>query len=590
MRKKIINTLLIFTGTAALMVVILIAVIKIYDMILRETQKSHQLQQMEMAKAAALGISTHLDHLVEDMHLLTFLPEMQSLQRKVIQTNVDFIFKHYDEEAISAIFVTDSDINLIYLKGEPLPAWALPLMKRGKEQINIPTSLHRCWYSPVHPLFEEEPESGMLFLMVIPLKRKNSTAQTNGYVGYLLNFNMLIRYFIEPLKLSKNDFAWILDGSGRLIFHPRHTEMLMRTPTDSTADCMECHSSFEVQKRMIAGEASMDEYTIGEEPPKIMAYVPIDLQNEKWILAISTLLPEVTENLRSKFRLFFILGVLILAAIFSLGYALYYINSKRIRAEEAKRQSEQLQQLQQQLNHTSKLASIGELVDTVAHEINTPAGIISAQADALLLQETLQDKNLDEINIIKQQTRRISKYTRTLLGYSKRVPFDPRPINVVELIEECIYLLGHRFRAQKVTVIKNYTRNLPRVLLDRGQMEQVFINLLNNALDAINDYGKITISAGTAYRKVALDEPGTIAGIVVEIADNGRGIQEADIKQIFEPFFSTKLPSEGTGLGLYISRSIIQRHHGTIEVSSVVNQGTAFSIFLPLNLKGMDES
>ena len=593
MRRIQSNTFWIFTGTIAFMVIFLFAIVKIYNLTLNETQNSHQLQQLEMAKAATIGISTYLDHIVEDMHLFTFVPEIKSLNRNVIKSNVDLIFKHYEEEAVRAIFVTNSDAKLIYLKGEKLPFWALQVIKNQIELIKKPKSLHKCWYSQVHPNSEGDPESGMSFLTVIPLiQNENTLLQTdsvpkiNGFVGYLLNFDMLIKQFIEPLKLSKSDFAWIIDGNGRLIFHPTHTEMLLRNTKEQTSECFDCHSNFEVQNRMLVEESSIGEYTIGDEPTKIMAYVSLELQNEKWILAISTFLPEVTANLRSKFRLFFILGIVILAAIFSFGLSLYYINSKRIRAEEANRQAEQMQQLQQQLNQASKLASIGELVDTVAHEINTPAGIIAAQADAVLLQNKPTDTNSEELHIIKQQTKRISKYTRTLLSYSKRIHFNPKPTSLPELLDECVYLLGHRFNAKKVTVKKNYPANLPKVLLDRGQMEQVFVNLLNNAVDAFNGPGEIMIDAKIIHKGSTFEENQTIEGIKIDITDNGEGIKEADMNQIFEPFFSTKLPTEGTGLGLYISKSIIQRHHGKIEVTSTVNKGTTFKIFLLLNFKG----
>jgi signal transduction histidine kinase len=587
------NTFWIFGGTITFIVIFLFAVVKIYDITLNETKNSHQLQQMEMAKAATIGISTYLDHIVEDMHLFTFIPELQYRERNVIQSYVDYIFKHYDQEAVKAIFVTDLEAKIIYSIGDSLPDWVPMVIKEQMELEIKSTSIHSCWYSPVLSNFEGIIESGMSFLMIIPLtqneqtgNRTGSIANNVGFVGYLLDFELLIQQFIAPLKLSKSDFAWIIDGNGRLIYHPEHTEMLLHSTKNLTSDCFECHSSFEMQNRMLIEEASTGEYTVADEPTKIMAYIPIQLQNEKWVLVISTFLSDVTANLREKFQLFFILGFIILSAILSFGLSLYYVNAKRIRAEEAKRQSEQMQELQQQLNQASKLASIGELVDTVAHEINTPTGIIAAQADAVLLQDKPTDKNSEELHIIKQQTKRISKYTRTLLDYSKRVHFNPKPTSLSELLDECVYMLGHRFNAKKVTVKNNYPATLPKVLLDRGQMEQVFINLLNNAVDALNSPGVIKINAKIIRKGSTFEDNKTIEGIMIDITDNGEGIKEADINQIFEPFFSTKLPTEGTGLGLYITKSIIQRHHGKIEVTSTVDKGTTFKIFLLLNFKG----
>jgi two-component system NtrC family sensor kinase len=336
---------------------------------------------------------------------------------------------------------------------------------------------------------------------------------------------------------------------------------------------------------MLVGEGSFAEYTIGTEPTKIMAYFPIELQNEKWVVAISTFLPEVTSNLRNKFQLFFIRGVFILIAILSYGLSLYYVNSKRIRAEVAQRQSEQMQHLQEQLNQASKLASIGELVDTVAHELNTPAGIIAAHADALLLQKETKDSFSEEMNVIKNQTRRISKYTRSLLTYSKRIPFRPVPARLNEIIDECLYLLGHRFRAHHISIKKNYSHDLPEIMLDSGQMEQVFVNLLNNAVDAIKNSGEIKINIGMAEKTSTVNYQDSDDGVIVSISDNGPGISSDIIDQIFDAFYSSKISTKGTGLGLSITKAIIQRHGGKIEVSSIKGEGTTFTIFLPFNYK-----
>ena len=247
---------------------------------------------------------------------------------------------------------------------------------------------------------------------------------------------------------------------------------------------------------------SIDEYyVLGSEPDKIMAYVPVRLQNQTWIIAISTLLPKVTTGLRSRFQLFFILGLIILAVILTLGFFIYFLNLRRIRAEEANRNLEEIHQYREQLNQASKLASIGELVDSVAHEINTPAGIIAAHADAIFLENNTDESLREELNIIRNQTRRISDYTRTLLTYSRLMPFKPEAIRIEDLIDECIYLIGHRLKSKKIRLSKSYDASLPLILADKRQMEQVMMNILNNAVDALQDHGEIKISTGRNYSR-----------------------------------------------------------------------------------------
>ena len=212
---------------------------------------------------------------------------------------------------------------------------------------------------------------------------------------------------------------------------------------------------------MIKGNSSFDEYTIGNEPPKIMAYVPIILNGDKWILAISTLLPEVTANLRDKFALFFGLGVLILFVIISLGALLYFQTVRKIRAEEWNRHMEQRQNFLDQLGQAAKLASIGELVDSVAHEINTPLGIISSHIDALKLQKDYPEKFSEDLEVIKNQTKRINNYTKSLLNYSHRIPFNPKPEKLTVLIDECLFLLNPLFHSKRIRIIKNYQHDMP---------------------------------------------------------------------------------------------------------------------------------
>jgi len=588
MRKIQRITLWIILGTVGFIIFFISAVVKIYDLTLNDAKYNHQLQQMEMAKAAKTGIINHLDHLVEDLHFLTPLPGIRELDENVAPEYIYSIFKHYQKNIVKAVYVSDIDAQIIYSVGDSLPDWLVPLLKQKLASKMQQKTRVDCLYSKVKPNDKNNNEKGLSFLILVPIYSENrdtDNMQMLGSVGYLVNFNALIQQYISALELRESDFAWIMDGNGTLIYHPRHEEMLLRTiQSKKNTECLACHQSFKTQNKMLIEGASIGEYKIGNEPIKIMAHVPINLGCEKWILVISTFLPKVTASLRDKFQLFFMLGIVILIVFTLFSLLLYYANARRIRAEEAKRQSEQMHQLQEQLSQASKLASIGELVDTVAHEINTPTGIIAAHADALLLQPDQKNICADEMLVIKKQTRRIHDYTKSLLGYSKRISLNPQPTCIKSIIEECVYMLGHRFRARQISVKQNYSPSLPKILIDHGQIEQVFINLLNNAVDAIEGPGLITIDVLKVGGEYDPEREFSGHGISIQIKDNGSGIKSADIDKIFKPFFSTKPPGQGTGLGLYISKSIIERYKGTIKVSSDSDTGTAFKIILPLIL------
>jgi signal transduction histidine kinase len=586
MKKIIFNKYSLIIGTIIFVLLFAFLISEIYKRTLEDTKKDHQLQQLEMAKTAAQGINYLLDHLFNDMKLIA----NYAVAKKEGANFPEYLLSTYEPSLVRSIFITDENIKILNSTGEPFPDWALSdLEEIIKINFNV-TGTDNYWLSPVIRAEAFEENTDLYFLMVVPIisEPKNNYYSYTKYMGYFISFNSLVDRFIKPLRLGKSDFAWVIDGTGRLIYHPEHEEMLFRSISDTTSDCTTCHNSFDVQRLMINSNVpSTSEYSIiGDEPPKVMAYFPMDLHSQRWILVISTFLPEVTASLRNKFNLFFILGFIILGVIIFFSFLVYYFNSKRIRAEEGKRNLEQIQEYQEQLNQASKMASIGELVDTVAHEINTPAGIIAAHTDAILLKNEPSAEITEPLNVIKRQTQRISDYTRRLLNYSQSMPFYPEPTDLEPLINECTFLLNHRFRAKKIAVTKNIELRQTQVIVDRRQMEQVIINLLNNSVDAVDSQGEITISIKKINDGSFSEEDLKKEKVLISIKDNGIGITQDHLAKIFNPFFSTKSKIKGTGLGLAITKAIIARHKGKIEVRSKPGDGTIFNIFLPLNDKG----
>jgi signal transduction histidine kinase len=588
MKKIIFNKYSLIAGTIIFVIIFASLISEIYNRTLDDTKRDHQLQQLEMSKTVAKEINYLLDHIFNDMKFLA-----NHAKTKKEESNFpEYFLSAYEPSLVRSIFIADENIKILNSTGEPFPDWAIPRLEEIIKTNLIVKSDDNFWLSPVIRDESVEQNTDLYFLMIVPVisESKNDYYSLSKYIGYLISFNSLVERFIKPLRLGKSDFAWVIDGTGRLIYHPNHKEMLFRSISDTTSDCSSCHISFDVPRSMInAGGPSIGEYEIGDEPPKVMAYFPMDLHGQRWILVISTLLPEVTASLRDRFRLFFILGFVILGVIIFFSILVYYLNSKRIRAEEAKRNLEEIQEYQEQLNQASKMASIGELVDTVAHEINTPAGIIAAHADAILLMNEPSAKITEPLNVIKKQTRRISDYTRRLLNYSQSMPFYPEPTDLETLINECVFLLNHRFRAKKLSVKKNIELRQTLVNVDRRQMEQVLINLLNNSVDAVDSQGEITISLKKIDDGSFSEEDQKKERILISIEDNGTGIPEDHLAKIFNPFFSTKSKIKGTGLGLAITKAIIARHKGKIEVRSIPGESTMFNIFLPLNDKGRDK-
>ena len=221
-----------------------------------------------------------------------------------------------------------------------------------------------------------------------------------------------------------------------------------------------------------------------------------------------------------------------------------------------------------QLLHAERLATIGTLASGVAHEINNPATSILLDAERIL-EENLSNSEVREIaEGIVRQVERIRRITRSLLLFSRQSEFEPREVDLNGVIEDALEVL--RPRLKNVKVEKRFGE-LPTIKGDPSQLQQVFVNLILNALQAMPGGGTLTLET--------LTEGGEV---VARVRDTGVGIPREHLSKIFDPFFSTKKPSEGTGLGLSICQGIVERHNGKIEVESKLGEGTAFTVRLPV--------
>ncbi len=229
------------------------------------------------------------------------------------------------------------------------------------------------------------------------------------------------------------------------------------------------------------------------------------------------------------------------------------------------------------MEYDSKMAAIGRLAAGVAHEINNPLAIINERAG--LMQDLMaasremppRDKLERQIDSIQRSVDRCSAVTHRLLGFAKHMDVHTQDIDLRVLVTETYGFLERECRHRGITVTIEDREGLPRITSDRGQLQQVFLNLLNNALAAVDDLGSISIGF----------EPLGDDRVAVRVADDGEGITPEDLERIFEPFFTTK-GSAGTGLGLSITYGIVEKLGGTIEVESQRGVGTTFTVELPL--------
>jgi signal transduction histidine kinase len=229
--------------------------------------------------------------------------------------------------------------------------------------------------------------------------------------------------------------------------------------------------------------------------------------------------------------------------------------------------------LEQQLRHSATLAVAGRLATGIAHEIGTPLNIISGQVEYIAENLPADDRLRDDVDVILEQIDRISAMIRSLLDTVRPVKAEIQPIMLREVVKRLVLLLEHTARRHGVTLDVSIPGDLPAVRADRSQLQQVIINVVMNAFEAAGHGGSVQVRA----RRVAHPE---CPGVEIEVLDTGPGIPASLRPRIFEPFFSTKPPGEGTGLGLPICRDILKSFGGDITVESVPGEGASFVVWL----------
>ncbi len=257
-----------------------------------------------------------------------------------------------------------------------------------------------------------------------------------------------------------------------------------------------------------------------------------------------------------------------------------------------------LKETQAKLIQAGKLAGIGELASGVAHEVNNPLTAVMGHALRLLRKtesEELKDiKALDpfrtELKIIADASLRCKRITDGLLRFSRvSAELKSSNLSVNAVVDDTLLLVENTLEQKKIKLIKQFDPHLKYIMGDHNQLQQVFTNIINNAIHAMPNGGSLLIATGgkenpgkSSSPEVRLGEITNNKYIAVEFTDTGCGIKEEHISKIFDPFFTTKEPGKGTGLGLSISYSIIKDHNGWIDVKSAVGKGTTFLVMLPV--------
>jgi len=238
--------------------------------------------------------------------------------------------------------------------------------------------------------------------------------------------------------------------------------------------------------------------------------------------------------------------------------------------------TEELVAMQARVAQSERLASLGMLAAGVAHEVNNPLGGILALTGLTLEDLPPDDPNRENLAEVIRQTERCRDIVKGLLEFSRQSKGNTEPVDLNKILQNTLSLVEKQALFFNIKVVWELDPQLPRVIADRSQFQQVFMNILMNAVQAMDEHGTITIRTGR-------DRTGE--SVEVAISDTGAGIPPGQIDRIFDPFFTTKESSQGTGLGLSIAYGIVTNYHGTISVQSEVGKGSTFTIRMPVGVE-----
>ncbi|MCP4719412.1 MAG: GHKL domain-containing protein [Desulfobacteraceae bacterium] len=401
------------------------------------------------------------------------------------------------------------------------------------------------------------------FIISVQQKVGNTTWLVRATIDFVA-FNNLV----ENIRIGETGFAFIVNQKNKFQTKPR---------IDITSEKTVYQKLLEIPPKSL-DEVHITRQRINENDEIFYGdeyiYVSSFLKNGDWLLVYRQNASDAFSIVRKAFQLALLIFVLGGVGIIAMAFFL----SKRMVGFIARSDMEK-ELMNRQVIETSKLASVGELASGVAHEINNPVAIMVEEAgwigDLLEEEEFLHSENLEEfnraLNQIQTQGNRCKEITHKLLSFARKTESNNKEVSTNELMGDLIDLTKQRTKYNNVSIETTMEKNLPVIIASSTEMQQIFLNLINNAIDSMEPAGGV-VNISTQY----LDRQ-----VMVRISDSGSGIPQSNIDRIFDPFFTTKPVGKGTGLGLSICYGIIKKMGGQIDVTSEVGVGTTFSVFLP---------
>ncbi len=362
---------------------------------------------------------------------------------------------------------------------------------------------------------------------------------------------------VRTAQLGKTGDAYIINKDGIYQTRPRFNGKIL--------------GKTELDTRLFGGRTSVIEAETENGNHRIMSGRWLD--NKTWLLIVSQEVSEELEGLvatRNIEFLIMIFGVLIII--------ITTVLTMRRTVSRLKEADNRIDRLNAQLHQSDKLAALGKLAAGAAHEINNPLAVIQQKTgwmEDLLKEEDLKNSEnykeyLTSLKKIEEHVDRAKKVMHNMLGYARRMEPRLQDVDINETLRQTTSLLENYARNNNIEIKDSLQEDMPIIASDQSQLQQVFLNILSNAIDASNNTGIVEVESGMVE-----------SFIEIKIKDNGSGITKELQKKIFDPFFTTKESGKGTGLGLWVTYNIVENLGGSISLESARGKGTTFTVKIP---------